>query len=100
MDGAARAERSVVVMNASGLHVGAAAQLVELANTFPCDIRIVNKGRDVNAKSTMGSSCWLPRPPRARRGRVVGFVHRGAGVPAPAHRARARLRDGDARHLR
>ena len=54
MDDVEQAERSVVVVNALGLHVGAAAQLVELANTFPCEIRIANDGRDVNGKSIMG----------------------------------------------
>lgn len=48
------AEQRVVIANALGLHVGAAAQLVELANTFPCEIRIANEARDVNAKSIMG----------------------------------------------
>jgi phosphocarrier protein len=54
MDDAEHAERSVVVANALGLHIGAAGRLVELANSFPCDIRIANAGRDVNAKSIMG----------------------------------------------
>jgi phosphocarrier protein len=54
MDDTEHAERSVVVANALGLHIGAAGQLVELANTFPCDIRIANAGRNVNAKSIMG----------------------------------------------
>lgn len=43
-----------MITNELGLHIGAAARLVELANAFPCDIRVANEGRHVNGKSIMG----------------------------------------------
>ena len=42
------------VVNALGLHARAAAQLVKLANRFPCEVFIVKDGQEVNGKSIMG----------------------------------------------
>ena len=43
-----------MITNELGLHIGAAAKLVQLANAFPCDIRVGNEGHEVNGKSIMG----------------------------------------------
>lgn len=50
-----RAARTVQVTNDAGLGVVGATKLVQLANMFPCDVRLTKDGgRDVNAKSIMG----------------------------------------------
>ncbi|UCD72466.1 MAG: HPr family phosphocarrier protein [Syntrophobacterales bacterium] len=46
--------RSFVIKNKLGLHARAAAQLVQKANQFACDIKIEKDGLEVNAKSIMG----------------------------------------------
>jgi len=50
----ARAERTFVIVNALGLHARAAAQLVQLANRFRCEIHVEKEGANVNGKSIMG----------------------------------------------
>ena len=50
----ARAERQFVIVNALGLHARAAAQLVQTANRFRCEIHVVKDGMEVNGKSIMG----------------------------------------------
>ena len=47
-------ERSVRVVNAAGLHARPAAQLVQLASRFMCEVKVGKDGLDVNAKSIMG----------------------------------------------
>jgi phosphocarrier protein HPr len=43
-----------MVHNTLGLHARAAAKLTQLASRFPCEIKVVNGGQSVNAKSVMG----------------------------------------------
>jgi phosphocarrier protein len=42
------------IINQLGLHARAAAQLVRIANTFPCSVSLSCMGETVNAKSIMG----------------------------------------------
>ncbi len=42
------------IINALGLHARAAAQLVKIANRFPCDVALDCEGESVNGKSIMG----------------------------------------------
>ena len=45
--------QDIVITNRLGLHARAAAQLVRLANEYPCDISLVKDGQVSNAKSVM-----------------------------------------------
>ena len=47
-------EKEFEITNRLGLHARAAAQLVQLANKYVSEIRIIKNGIDVNAKSIMG----------------------------------------------
>ena len=47
-------ERSVRIVNPSGLHARPAAQLVKTASRFVCEVQVGKDGLDVNAKSIMG----------------------------------------------
>jgi phosphocarrier protein HPr len=49
-------EHSIVVVlsNRYGLHMRPAKRVMELANGFPCDIDLVAKGQEVDAKSILG----------------------------------------------
>jgi phosphocarrier protein len=47
-------ERSVRIINPSGLHARPAAQLVRMASRFVCEVRVGKDELDVNAKSIMG----------------------------------------------
>ncbi len=49
-----RSEMSFEIVNALGLHARAAAQLVQAANRFRCDITVEKDGLHVNGKSIMG----------------------------------------------
>ena len=42
------------IINALGLHARAAAQLVKIANRFPCEVLLSCEGESVNGKSIMG----------------------------------------------
>ena len=42
------------IINALGLHARAAAQLVKIANQYPCDVAVECDGQSVNGKSIMG----------------------------------------------
>ncbi len=42
------------IINALGLHARAAAQLVKIANRFPCEVEVECEGQAVNGKSIMG----------------------------------------------
>ncbi len=44
----------VKLSNRYGLHMRPAKQAVELANSFPCELSLVAKGQDVDAKSILG----------------------------------------------
>ena len=45
--------QDILIINRRGLHARAAAQLVRLANEYPCDIRLDKDGLVKNAKSVM-----------------------------------------------
>lgn len=45
---------TAILPNRYGLHMRPAKDLVELANSFPCEIALVAKGRDADAKSILG----------------------------------------------
>jgi len=45
--------RDILIINRLGLHARAAAQLVRMANEYPCDIRLSKDGQDSDAKSVM-----------------------------------------------
>ena len=47
-------EREIVIQNRLGLHARAAAQFVQLANQYTCEIFIEKDGEEVNGKSIMG----------------------------------------------
>ncbi len=49
-----RQERRFLIVNALGLHARAAAQLVQTANRFRCEIHVEKDGMEVNGKSIMG----------------------------------------------
>ncbi len=48
------AERIVPVINQLGLHARAAAKVVHLASGYPCEVRILFGGQEVDAKSILG----------------------------------------------
>ncbi len=50
----ARQERTFLIVNALGLHARAAAQLVQAANRYRCEIHVEKDGMQVNGKSIMG----------------------------------------------
>ncbi len=50
----ARHERSFLIVNRLGLHARAAAQMVQAANRFACDVHVEKDGMQVNGKSIMG----------------------------------------------
>mgnify|MGYP003331162743 CR=1 FL=1 len=45
--------REITIVNRLGLHARAAAQLVRMANEYPCDINLDKDGQVSNAKSVM-----------------------------------------------
>ncbi|MFA6686021.1 MAG: HPr family phosphocarrier protein [Desulfuromonas sp.] len=46
--------KELIIQNRLGLHARAAAQFVQLANQFSCEIFIEKNGEEVNGKSIMG----------------------------------------------
>ncbi|MFZ5468238.1 MAG: HPr family phosphocarrier protein [Myxococcota bacterium] len=48
------AEGEYEIINALGLHARAAAQLVKVANRYPCEVTLGCEGQTVNGKSIMG----------------------------------------------
>lgn len=49
-----RAEKAVLIQNERGLHARAAAQFVQLAAKFACEVSLSKEGNTVNGKSVMG----------------------------------------------
>tara|TARA_B100001250_G_C19546852_1_gene677215 strand:- start:405 stop:674 length:270 start_codon:yes stop_codon:yes gene_type:complete len=45
--------KEILIINRLGLHARAAAQLVRLANEYPCNISLTNDGNVKDAKSVM-----------------------------------------------
>ena len=46
--------KEIPIVNKLGLHLRAAAQFVQTAGRFPCDVWVAKDGRRVNGKSIMG----------------------------------------------
>ncbi|HXX29710.1 MAG TPA: HPr family phosphocarrier protein [Myxococcaceae bacterium] len=51
---AEQAEGEFEIINELGLHARAAAQLVQAANRYPCEVQVECEGQTVNGKSIMG----------------------------------------------
>ena len=49
-----KAEKAVLIQNERGLHARAAAQFVQLAAKFPCEVSLAKGDNSVNGKSVMG----------------------------------------------
>lgn len=49
-----RQERTFLIINPLGLHARAAAQLVQVANRYRCEIQVKKDEMEVNGKSIMG----------------------------------------------
>jgi phosphocarrier protein len=47
-------QRDIPIVNKLGLHLRAAAQFVQVAGRFPCEVWVSKDGRRVNGKSIMG----------------------------------------------
>lgn len=47
-------QQEFTIVNRLGLHARAAAQLVQTANRFACDVTVAKDGEEVNGKSIMG----------------------------------------------
>ncbi len=47
-------EKSCVVRNKMGLHARPAALIVQTANKFSCEVKLIKDGQEVNGKSIMG----------------------------------------------
>jgi len=47
-------EKECIVRNKMGLHARPAAQVVQTANRYGCDVTLSKDGQDVNGKSIMG----------------------------------------------
>ena len=50
----ARQEKTFLIVNTLGLHARAAAQLVQAANRYRCEVHVEKDGLEVNGKSIMG----------------------------------------------
>jgi phosphocarrier protein HPr len=50
----ARQEKTFLIVNTLGLHARAAAQLVQAANKYRCEVHVEKDGLEVNGKSIMG----------------------------------------------
>lgn len=51
---ASTVQKEIPIINKLGLHLRAAAQFVQTAGRFPCDVWVSKDGRRVNGKSIMG----------------------------------------------
>jgi phosphocarrier protein HPr len=49
-----QAEGEYTIINMLGLHARAAAQLVKIANRYPCEVEVECEGQAINGKSIMG----------------------------------------------
>lgn len=77
-------EASYTIPNALGLHARAAAQLVKLANKYPCEVDVECEGQSVNGKSIMGVLMLA-----AAQGMVVKVSCRGEGAESCQQEIRA-----------
>jgi len=60
------------ILNEYGLHARPASRLANIANQFKCDIRLVNDGKEINAKSVMNLLLLA-----AGKGSVISFIFDG-----------------------
>lgn len=70
-------EATYTIPNALGLHARAAAQLVKVANRYPCEVDVECEGQSVNGKSIMGVLMLA-----AAQGMQVKVTCRGEGAEA------------------
>lgn len=70
-----QAHAEYTILNALGLHARAAAQLVKVANRYPCEVEIECEGQAVNGKSIMGVLMLA-----AAQGMKVAVRCRGGGA--------------------
>ena len=75
------ARKAVLLTNRYGLHMRPSKQVVELANSFPCDIVLSAAGQEVDAKSILGliglgAECGVDVEVRARGDRAEEAVDR------------------------
>lgn len=55
-------EKEFIIANQEGLHARPASELVKLANSFKCELRLTYNGVEVDLKSIMGLlSLGVPR---------------------------------------
>ena len=47
-------ERDITISNKLGLHARASAKLVQLLQGYKCNAALIQRGREINAKSIMG----------------------------------------------
>lgn len=46
-------KKEVIVKSVSGLHARPGSDLVNLAITFPCSVKLIHDGKEVNAKEVL-----------------------------------------------
>jgi phosphocarrier protein HPr len=66
----------IAIVNKLGLHLRAAAQFVQTANRFPCDVTVTKDGRSVNGKSIMGVMTLV-----ATKGSSISVMVQGSQEP-------------------
>lgn len=82
-------EKEFTITNRLGLHARAAAQLVQLANTFKSDVLVRKEGLEVNGKSIMGI-LMLAAP----KGSIIELCVRGEDAEEAMTRLGALIDDG------
>lgn len=82
-------EKEFTIKNRLGLHARAAAQLVQLANTFKSDVLVRKEGLEVNGKSIMGI-LMLAAP----KGSIIELCIRGEDADEAMTQLGALIDDG------
>ncbi len=65
-------EHEVTITSSTGLHAHASAKLVQILGSFKCQVTLIGKGREVNAKSIMGVMLLAAGPGTVLKVRVSG----------------------------
>ncbi|NMB77313.1 MAG: HPr family phosphocarrier protein [Myxococcales bacterium] len=84
-----RHAKRFTIRNRLGLHARAATLLVQVANRFPCEIRVRKGRQEVNAKSIMGVLQLA-----AARGQVVEIAAEGEQCQEAVDAVGELIRDG------
>jgi phosphotransferase system HPr (HPr) family protein len=95
------AQRTVLLTNRFGLHMRPSKHVVELANTFPCDIILAASGQEVDAKSILGliglgAECGTDVEVKARGESAAQAVDAIASMLTSLPELHGEPRDGDA----